>query len=160
MREIMMNLIEQLKTHEGFRDDYYQCTADKRTIGFGRNVDDNPFSPKELNMLCRDEFINEPMTEDEAEILLVNDVKAIHKAIYDRAHLGRLNLARQAVCVNMAFNMGVNGFFCFKNMLKAIELGDFEQAAIEMSDSVWHKRSQVGMRSNDLILQMATGEWQ
>ena len=62
---IMMNLIEQLKRHEGFRSDYYQCSADKKTIGYGRNVDNNPFSSEELKMLGRDEFTAEPMTEDE-----------------------------------------------------------------------------------------------
>ena len=154
----MMNLIEQLKRHEGIEPDYYQCTADKRTIGYGRNVDDNPFSPKELNMLGRDEFIDEPMTEDEAEILLVNDVKAVHKAIYDHVSMGKLNLARQAVCINMAFNLGVHGFCKFKNMLKAIREDKFERAAIEALDSRW--ASQVGDRATELATQLATGEWQ
>lgn len=156
----MMNLIEQLKRHEGFSSDYYQCSADKRTIGYGRNVDDNPFSPKELNMLGRDEFDCEPMTEEEAETLLVNDVKAIHKAIYDHVSLSRLNLARQAVCINMAFNIGVTGFLAFKNTITAINQGDFNEAAKEMANSLWHKRNQVGYRSEELIIQMATGEWQ
>lgn len=153
-----MNLIEQLKRHEGFRSDYYQCTADKRTIGYGRNVDDNPFSPKELNMLGRDEFDCEPMTEDEAEFLLVNDVKAVHKAIYDHVSLSRLNLARQAVCINMAFNLGVNGFCQFKNMINAINSDKFERAAVQALDSRW--ATQVGDRATELATQLATGEWQ
>ena len=153
-----MNLIEQLKRHEGFRTDYYQCSADKRTIGYGRNVDDNPFSPKELNMLGRDEFDCEPMTEEEAETLLVNDVKAIHKAIYDHVSLSRLNLARQAVCINMAFNLGVHGFCQFKNMINAINEDKFERAAIQALESRW--ASQVGDRAVELATQLATGEWQ
>lgn len=154
----MMNLIEQLKRHEGFRDDYYQCTANKRTIGYGRNVDDNPFTTQELEMLGRDEFIDEPMTKDEAEILLVNDVKAVHYVICDHVSFGRLNLARQAVCINMAFNLGIHGFCKFKKMIKAIKEGKFERASIEALDSRW--ASQVGDRSIELAVQLATGEWQ
>lgn len=153
-----MNLIEQLKRHEGFRSDYYQCTADKKTIGYGRNVDSNPFSKKELETLGRDEFIDQPMTEEEAETLLVNDVKAVHKAICDHVSLGRLNLARQAVCINMAFNLGVNGFLKFKKMIKAINEDRFERAALEALDSRWS--AQVGDRADELATQLATGEWQ
>lgn len=153
-----MNLIEQLKRHEGFRDDYYQCTANKKTIGYGRNVDNNPFTDDELKMLGREDFCLEPMTEEEAEFLLVNDVKAIHNAIYNNVRLSRLNLARQAVCVNMAFNLGINGFLRFKNMIKAIKADEFEQAANEALDSRW--ASQVGNRATELATQLATGEWQ
>lgn len=153
-----MNLIEQLKRHEGFRSDYYQCTADKRTIGYGRNVDDNPFSEEELKMLGREDFCTEPMTEEEAEVLLVNDVKAVHKAICEHVSFGRLNLARQAVCINMAFNLGVHGFCKFKNMIRAINEDKFERAAIEALDSRW--ASQVGDRADELALQLSTGEWQ
>lgn len=153
-----MNLIEQLKRHEGFRSDYYQCTANKKTIGYGRNVDNNPFTADELKMLGREDFYLEPMTEEEAEFLLVNDVKAVHAQIYDKTGLARLNLARQAVCINMAFNLGVNGFLKFKNMLKAVKEERFERAAIEALDSRW--ASQVGDRADELANQLATGEWQ
>lgn len=154
----MINLIEQLKEHEGFEPDYYQCAAGKKTIGYGRNVDDNPFSPKELNMLGRDEFNCNPMTEEEAEILLVNDVKAVEAIIKDHLPWANLCFARQAVCLNMAFNLGVSGFFQFKNMLRAIHKECFKEAAIEMLDSKW--ADQVGDRANELAKQMCVGLWQ
>ncbi len=154
----MMNLIEQLKEHEGFRDDYYQCTADKKTIGYGRNVDNNPFSIKEVAMLGRVDFDCEPMTEDEAEQLLLNDVNEIIELI--KAHLpwDELCPARQGVCVNMAFNLGVSGFFQFKNMLRALNDSFYEKAAVEMLDSRWAK--QVPGRAQDLAIQMNLGRWQ
>jgi lysozyme len=154
----MMNLIEQLKCHEGFRDDYYQCTANKKTIGYGRNVDNNPFSIKELSMLGRDEFIDQPMTEDEAEQLLLNDVNEITALINDHLPWADMSLARQAVCVNMAFNLGVTGFFKFNNMHRALRKHCYREAAIEMLDSRWAK--QVGGRSEELAQQMNTGDWQ
>ena len=53
----MSNLIEQLKRHEGKRLFPYHCTANKLTIAYGRNLDDVG------------------VTEEEAELMLVNDVK-------------------------------------------------------------------------------------
>ena len=41
-------VIELLKKHEGFRDHVYRCTAGKKTIGYGYNLDANP---KELTKL-------------------------------------------------------------------------------------------------------------
>lgn len=154
----MMNLIEQLKKHEGFEPDYYQCTADKKTIGYGRNVDSNPFTSEELKMLGRDNFDVIPMTEDEAEVLLVNDVNKVERAIKSLLPWDRLCPARQAVCTNMAFNLGVNGFSRFKRMIAAVNEGYFTRAAIEMLDSRWSE--QVYFRAVELADQMRTGHWQ
>jgi len=147
-----MNLTEQLKEHEGFRGNYYQCTANKKTIGYGRNVEANPL-PKHL---CRD-FDNKPMTKDEAEALLIEDVKLVGDRLLRHFNYLHLSSARQAVLINMAFNMGVSGLLLFKKMFKAISDYDFEQATIEMMNSKW--AGQVGCRSDELAEQMLTGEW-
>jgi len=153
----MMNLIEQLKRHEGFESDYYDCTADKKTIGYGRNVDDNPFTPEELEMLGREDFDVEPMTEDEAEELLVNDVNAVISQIKPMLPWKELSPSRQAVCANMAFNLGVAGFLKFKKMIAALHDAYYTKAAVEMLDSRW--ADQVYQRSADLSWQMKDGEW-
>jgi len=153
----MMTLIEQLKQHEGFRDNYYFCTASKKTIGYGRNVDNNPFSHAELEMLGRCDFNDQPMTEDEAEQLLLNDVNEIIELIKPNLPWAKLCSARQAVCVNMAFNLGVSGFLKFKNMILALNDAYYEKAAVEMLDSRWAK--QVTNRAQELAIQMNLGAW-
>jgi lysozyme len=153
----MINLIEQLKEHEGFRDNYYYCSEGKRTIGYGRNVDDNPFSAQELKVLGREDFDLEPMTEDEAEFLLVNDVNEIKALIKPYLPWSSLCEARKGVCLNMAFNVGVSGFLRFKKMIRAMNLQCYKEAAIEMLDSKWAK--QVGNRADILAEQMIKGAW-
>ena len=154
---MMMNLIEQLKKHEGFRSNYYYCTANKKTIGYGRNVDNNPFSAKEKKLLGRCDFDMEPMTKEEAELLLVNDVNEIKALIKDHLPWHELCPARQAVFINMAFNLGISGLFKFKKMIGAVSKQCYREAAIEMLESRW--ADQVGSRSDDLAQQMATGAW-
>ncbi len=154
----MMNLIEQLKKHEGFEPDYYQCTAGKKTIGYGRNVDNNPFTDEEFEMLGRDNFDVIPMTEDEAEILLLNDVRQVEAAITHLLPWNKLSSARQAVCTSMAFNLGTAGFSRFKLMIGAINDAYFDKAAQEMLSSRWAK--QVHGRAIELAEQMKTGHWQ
>ncbi|RRS07652.1 glycoside hydrolase [Pseudoalteromonas sp. J010] len=136
----VMNTVEQIKKHEGFRRFPYLCTAGKLTIGYGRNLDDSGIN------------------EDEAESLLASDVENAKAAVSRRINTQHCNEARIAVLVNMAFNLGVTGLLNFRRMLQAVEKGDFETAALEMLDSRWAK--QVPIRAQELAQQMICGEWQ
>ncbi|WMN61489.1 glycoside hydrolase family protein [Pseudoalteromonas xiamenensis] len=135
-----MNIVEQLKKHEGYRQYPYYCTEGRLTIGFGRNLDDAG------------------VNEFEAEQLLANDIENARAGVRRRINLQHCNEPQQAVLVNMAFNLGINGLLGFKKMLNAVESGDFQQAALEMLNSRW--AYQVPARAQELAKQMLSGEWQ
>ena len=127
-----------LRDDEGLRLKPYHCTADKLTIGYGRNLEDRGIS------------------ESEAEFLLANDVSEIHEdlsEIYD--FFEYLSPTRKAVLINMAFNLGLNGLSKFKKMIKAIEDDDYAEAALQMLSSRW--ANQVGKRAQRLSKLMVTG---
>ena len=63
---------------------------------------------------------------------------------------------RQIALINMAFNLGFEGFLKFHNMLLALESSDFERASQEMLNSKW--REQVGERATCLANIIRTGE--
>ena len=56
----------------------------------------------------------------------------------------------QRVLINMCFNMGAPRLGKFQNMKKAVEAGDWKQAAVEGRDSRWHK--QVPNRAERLMV--------
>ena len=144
--------------HEGFRADFYKCSAGKKTIGYGRNVDDNPFSFDEQAMLGRDCFVDEPMTKAEAEIILRNEVRELMPKVFRLVDSWQdHDFARQGVIANMAFNLGINGLSKFKLLLAALDLGLYKEAAKQMKNSLWAK--QVKGRADELELQMITGKW-
>lgn len=133
--------ISQLKKHEGFRGKPYLDSVGKTTIGYGRNLDDNP------------------LTEEEATYLLRNDVQDALDGVSSLVDIWEaLNGARQAVLLNMAFNLGIPRLRKFKRMLAAVEAQDFEKAAEEMQDSRWYH--QVKSRAVELCEQMRTGAYQ
>ena len=70
----------------------------------------------------------------------------------------KLDVARQGVLLNMAFQMGVDGLLGFKNTLAMIERGDYKAAAAGMLDSLWAR--QTPERAQRLSIQMETGQWQ
>ena len=129
---------DQLKGHEGFRSKPYRDTVGKLTIGYGRNLDDVGITRAEGGML---------LDNDVAKALVeVKNIPCFHL----------LSEARQACLLNMAFNMGIGGLLKFKNMLAAMDRGDFEAAAHSMLSSLWF--TQIGThRAEGLVKQMRTG---
>ena len=124
-------LVERIKKHEGIRLKPYLCTAGKMTIGIGRNIEDNGISI------------------EEAEYLLKNDIAQSYKELQQNFPWEKdLSPRRKGVLVEMIFNMGINRFKQFKNMLKACQEGDFEKASKEALDSKW--ACQVGKRAETL----------
>lgn len=113
---------EQIKTDEGLSLMPYHCTADVLTIGYGRAIGTNG------------------ITKSEAEHLLRNDVEVA--ASDARKYLGdtafeSLSVERQAVLVNMAFNLGINRLRGFKLLKQAILDGDYAEAKAQMLSSRW-----------------------
>ena len=136
----MSNLIAQLKRHEGLELMPYKCTSGKTTIGVGRNLEDIG------------------ITEQEAELLLLNDIGRVKQELVNDQWYMNLDPVRKAVIENMSFNLGYPTLKKFQNMIAHISEGNFELASKEMLNSRWSK--QVGQRSIELSEQMRTGQWQ
>ena len=129
-----------LVRHEGIRLRPYTDTVGKLTIGIGRNLDDKG------------------ITEDEALYLLRNDVEEARRGL-DKAIPWWLWLdeVRQAVLLDMAFNMGVRGLLGFIVTLPLIQEGRYAEAADAMLKSKWAR--QVKGRAAELAVMMRTGQW-
>ena len=129
-------LSKQLLYHEGIRLKPYRCSADKLTIGIGRNIEDVG------------------ITEEEAFYLLNNDIKKVVEQCQRNFEWfdGLSDLRKEAI-VNLVFNMGFGKFLQFKKTIKHIENEEFELAGAELLDSRYAQ--QVGQRAIDVANQLA-----
>lgn len=130
-------LEKMLVRHEGLRLYPYKDSVGKVTIGIGRNLDDKGIS------------------EDEAYMMLRNDIAEVQVEAYSLPWYRSLNEARKLVIENMLFNIGMTRLLGFKKMIAAIEREDFERASDEMMDSKW--AAQVGSRATELSHMMKVG---
>ena len=138
-----MDLKQQLLREEGSESCAYQDTLGFWTIGVGRLIDARK---------------GDGLSQDEIEYLLDNDIKKITEKVHKfLPWVSKLNEPRQAVLLQMTFQMGLRGVLGFKRTLGSIEDGQYFEAAIEMLQSEWAK--QTPERANRLAAQMETGEW-
>ena len=137
----MNKLIEQLKRHEGLRLTPYKCTADKWTIGVGRNLEDVGIS------------------EEEAEMLLLNDIQRASHQLKERFPWTlELDEVRFSALLNFVFNVGIGTASKFVNAMALLKARNYDMAADEFLNSRWAK--QVGQRAIEVTEQIRTGEWQ
>lgn len=131
-------ITELIKRHEGLKLKPYKDSRGYLTIGYGRCLDTKGIS------------------EDEAEILLKNDIgECRYNLEHNLSFFAALNDVRQGVLMDMCFNLGIAGLLKFKNMLAAIERGEYDRAAAEMLDSTW--ADQVHDRAKELASLMKYG---
>jgi lysozyme len=128
---------EGTKRNRAGRHVVYTDTVGKRTVGYGRNLDDRGLS------------------DGEAAMLLQNDI-AEHWADVVRLlpWMARQDEVRQRAMLNLSF-MGPAKLLGFTKMLAAWKRGDYETAAAELLDSRY--AAQVGDRAKRVARMIADG---
>lgn len=137
---IYVNTWEMLKRHEGLRLQAYQCTAGVWTIGYGHTKGVKP---------------GDVCTIDQAEAWLFDDLMEAILIAQSLVDMTKLSHNRQAVIINMAFNLGKKKLNQFKKTLLAVSEGRWEDAAFGMLHSKW--AGQVGYRADELAKLMREG---
>lgn len=138
--EEMLKIEELIIKHEGFSTKAFEGPRGALLIGYGRNI------------------ITRGITEDEARILLRNDIacceaelfKIFGKVFYD------LDDMRRYALIAMHYTLGPDGFRGFSKMTLAVKRGEYTRAAYEIKESMWYKR--VGDRGPTIYNMMYFGD--
>tara|TARA_R110001606_G_scaffold375581_1_gene533946 strand:+ start:47 stop:466 length:420 start_codon:yes stop_codon:yes gene_type:complete len=139
----MSIIIEMLRKHEGVETHAYKCTANKTTIGVGRNIDPNG---------------GIGLSDSEVNYLLSNDVKRVNQELLSAfSWYKTVAPARKDAMMDICFNIGLPRLKNFKKALAAMASGDYQTAAIEFLDSKWAK--QVGQRAITVTDIIRSGEY-
>ena len=133
-----MNLIENIKKHEGFRKRMYRDSVDVPTIGYGFN----------LNQI----ELPKPVAELWLSFEIQNHINELEKYHW----FNHLDEIRKDVLIDMHYNLGHSRFMEFKNMIKALKNKEYDVAAREMLDSKW--ADQVGTRAAELASIMSNDD--
>ena len=116
-----MNVFDLLKRHESCRLTPYRDSVGVWTVGWGHNCETTPISQAVADMMLKDDAVG-----------VMRQVEARFAAL---SFWPALSDVRQAVCFDVAYNVGVAGFLKFHLMLDALERGDYGRAADELLNS-------------------------
>ena len=134
------NLIKTVKRHEGFRSRPYKDTEGNLTVGYGRSLSTNP------------------MSESEAEHLMLNDLNKSYMMLQQFWWFRDLDDVRKEVLVELCYNIGIGGVFSFKRMIEALKNSDYVGARDELLDSRWFNQV-ARSRSNDMGYRLLYGRY-
>lgn len=96
-------------------------------------------------------------TNEQAEIRLERDARsAVATARRLFKNYETLSPVRKGVLANMAYNLGYNRLAGFKKMIEAVQMEDFDKAALEMINSRWYV--QVKTRGTELVRRMKSNK--
>ena len=119
-----MSLIESVKKNEGYRSMVYKDSLGIDTIGYG-------FAIKDLEL-----------DEDIAELILIRKLADLQERISSTFNwFNNANEVVKDVVTNMCYQLGISGFSKFKKTIYYLETEQYEEASIEMLDSLWHKQT-------------------
>lgn len=122
-----------IKLEEGYSQREYHCSEGFRSIGFGRKLSSIKYEP------LTNQVANE---KEELKFLRERNAENIGRIVaYNAKAWNNCNMARQAVLLSLAYQLGIAGLMKFKKMWLALERNDFESAAKEMLDSLWAKQT-------------------
>lgn len=125
-----------IATEEGFEPRPYLCSEGYPTVGYGQKI-----GKKDADL----KMFDFEMPEVVASVWMQQNIDSmLDKMESDddiAAALESCNEVRESVLISMAYQMGVTGLSNFKNMLTAVELGDFDEAANQALDSRWARQT-------------------
>jgi len=127
-----------LTSHESYKQFPYTDSTGHLTVGIGRNLSTRGISTTEAFQLLDD------------DILYFSSKLSHYLACFSD-----LNESRQIAMIDMCFNLGIQGFLGFSQMIEALNAHDYERAASEMLQSKW--ADQVGERATCLANIVRTG---
>jgi lysozyme len=120
----MSNLVDSIKKHEGYVGIVYKDSVGVDTIGYG-------FAIKDLEL-----------DEDLCEIILERKLHLLTDRLYIK--YGWFKYMPQEIkdiVTEMNYQLGVTGFSKFKKTIAYLQNKQWEEASVEMLDSLWAKQT-------------------
>ena len=119
-----MNLIESIKKHEGYVGIVYKDSLGIDTIGYG-------FAIKDLEL-----------DADICDIILERKIKELQSRVDLKFNWFRyMPQEIKDIVMEMCYQLGVTGFSKFKKTIAYLQNKQWQEASVEMLDSLWAKQT-------------------
>lgn len=121
-----LNAQRTLMADEGFKGRPYECPAGKLTILYGRNLDANPFTPEEGQLILERQ---------------VGQIASDLQIYFGEDLWMEMGEWRRVALINMVYQLGMKGLMSFRKTLALIQREEYVPASIEAFSSLWAKQT-------------------
>ncbi|MGL5437706.1 MAG: glycoside hydrolase family protein [Lachnospiraceae bacterium] len=146
------HIISLLRQEEGVRKTPYLDSLGYPSIGVGFRLGPQGASLSNylftLENTTIDAWLNDTVNNVKADMMAQNEIAMA---------LMTCNTPRRDILTSMAYQMGVAGLGKFRHMLACIHSQNWDQAALQMLDSVWAKQTPERAQRHARVMQ--SGKW-
>lgn len=143
-----MNIFQLLEFEEGFSEYPYVDTEGYPTIGFGTKI-----GTKNAPI---DQYVFK-VSREVGKLLIKDHLDQVENYLSTKI-LSHVNSPRYIILESMCYQLGEKGLDGFKKMWKAIEKGDWEEAAKQALDSKAARQTPQRWKRQAKVLR--TGKWE
>lgn len=143
---MIQNVKMLLEDDEGRRIWPYTDTMGHRTWGIGHNLDESPIAPDVRSLL-----------QQAVDLQYQVDVESIDSQLAAMPWWGDLDSVRQAVLIDMGFNLGYAGLQNFTMFLSFMAQDRFKEAAADLRQTKAYR--ELPNRYERLAVMLETGQW-
>lgn len=129
----------------------YICTAGYRTIGVGQRID--VLSEAQKRKCVINALGGLSIDKNTALDWLEQRISVEVERLYKESYFKELDCVRQAVIVDLVYNLGFKGWNNFKKTIALLGVKDYAGASLELLDSKWAKQVGIRAKRNAYILQ-------
>ena len=126
---------KRCKRHEGLRLSRYECSTGHMTIGYGHRLAPGEEFDEGIPAVVADQLFAGDWEGAGADLQML----FIDHRIPNRGEV--LGPDRVGALQEMVFQLGRGGAGKFRRMWAALNIGDYQRAAMEMLDSRWHRQT-------------------
>tara|TARA_R110000850_G_scaffold17632_8_gene53911 strand:- start:1549 stop:2187 length:639 start_codon:yes stop_codon:yes gene_type:complete len=137
------NTPELIELHEGRRNKVYKDSLGVPTIGIGYNLKNSTANEDlvKIGTNLKDVLRGKELSNKQVNVLFnlsldrsLNDAKIYYPGF------NTLPDTAKGILVDMAFNLGLTRLAKFEDLKAALKIGNYNQAADAMVDSLWYKQ--------------------
>ena len=143
-----MDLVERLIIrNEGFKRAPYLDAEGNTIIGAGHNL--------RMSLADAQKRYPQPLTSSEVKALLSEDLKKVEtqaRGVFGKSWVS-LNTARQAVVIDMLFNLGIVGFSEFHDFIDAVKKRRWGPASKAILDSLAARENPMRYQRNANVIE-------
>jgi lysozyme len=121
-----LNAQRSLMADEGFMGRPYKCPAGKLTIMYGRNIDANPFTPEEGQLILERQ---------------VDQIASDLQIYFGEDLWMEMGEWRRVALINMVYQLGMKGLMGFRKTLALIKRKEYVPASLEATNSLWAEQT-------------------